>query len=82
MDLPFLFRCRFTDRTAQGVTEADVLVGSPTTQYVGVICTGCHQLHIVNPQTGRLLSEEVDRRGRSTAEDSRSPSPGPGTMRS
>ena len=67
MDLPFLFRCPFTGRTVQGVTEADVLAEGPPTQYVGVICAACQRLHIVSPQTGRLLSEGADRRRQSTS---------------
>ena len=71
MDLPFLFRCPLTGGTAQGVTEADVLAEGPPTHYVGVICTACHRLHIVSPQTGQLLSAEADRHRKTTSQDLR-----------
>jgi len=71
MAMPFLFRCPFTGRTTQGETEADVFIESPPTLYVGVSCQACLRLHIVNPHTGRLLSEEVDRLESDTVQDSR-----------
>ena len=70
MDLPFLFRCPFTGRTAQGVTEADMLAKGPATHCVGVICTACQRLHIVSPQTGQLLCVVADLRRKSTSQDS------------
>jgi len=71
MAIPFLFRCPFTGRTAQGETESDVLSEGPPTFYVGVSCQACLRLHIVNPHTGRLLSEEVDRLESDATHDSR-----------
>ena len=57
----FLFRCPFTGMTVQGETEAKVPTEGQPALYEGVTCLACQRLHIVNPHTGRLLSEEVDR---------------------
>lgn len=61
MATPFLFRCPFTGLTVQGETESEAPAEGQPNLYEGVTRLACQRLHIVNPHTGRLLSEEVDR---------------------
>ena len=61
MATPFLFRCPYTGLTVQGVTEAEPPAEGQPALYEGITCLVCQRFHIVNPHTGRLLSEEVDR---------------------
>jgi hypothetical protein len=60
MAKPFIFRCPTTGQNVQGYSERDEQPPSGQRQYEGVMCLGCQQLHIVNPATGRLMSEEID----------------------
>ena len=57
--MAFLFCCPRTGQNVQGNTEID----SPSNgqrRYEAVHCLACQGVHIVNPDTGRLLSEETD----------------------
>jgi hypothetical protein len=59
MGMPFVFRCLITGQNVRGYSEADAaLEGEPA--YEGVSCLACGRTHIVNPTTGKLLSEETD----------------------
>jgi hypothetical protein len=60
MAKPFIFRCPTTGQNVQGYSERDEQPPSGQRQYEGVLCLACQQLHIVNPATGRLMSEEID----------------------
>src|ERR1700737_463219 len=60
MAKPFIFRCPTTGQNVQSYSERDEPPPSGQRQYEGMMCLACGQLHIVNPATGRLMSEEID----------------------
>ena len=60
MRKPFLFRCPATGLNVQGYSEEEQL-SNGRRRYEGVHCLACRSFHIVNPDTGRLLSEETGR---------------------
>ena len=55
----FLFQCPKTGLMVQGSTAK----AAPGTQeinlYTGVYCNACGSWHLVNPQTGKLVSDET-----------------------
>jgi hypothetical protein len=55
----FLFRCPSTGMLVQGQVAASE---GPSPEYVGMTCLACAAVHLVNPRTGKLVSEEVPRR--------------------
>ena len=60
MGKPFLFCCPITGQTVQGYSEATEPAEDERLYYEGVACMACGRFHIVNPATGKLLSEESD----------------------
>jgi hypothetical protein len=52
----FLFRCPTTGLNVQGHGKAQDL---PTQTYVAQHCPVCGGVHLVNPRTGKLMSEET-----------------------
>jgi hypothetical protein len=60
MGQPFIFRCPTTGQRVQGLSELDDDTSDSRRRYEGVLCLACQKVHIVNPATGRLLSEEAD----------------------
>jgi hypothetical protein len=59
MGKPFVFRCLTTGQNVQGYSEADDASGGEL-RYEGVSCLACGRVHVVNPATGKLLSEETE----------------------
>lgn len=59
MGRPFLYCCPITGQNVQGYSESDDLPDGER-RYEGVHCLACGRLHIVNPTTGKLASEEAD----------------------
>lgn len=57
----FLFRCPDTGMIVQGRTAGDEQADNGRALYMGVQCLACQKLHLVNPKTGRLLSEDIDK---------------------
>ncbi len=55
---PFLFRCPATGLNVQGYSEKEQPPDGQR-RYEGVHCLACQSMHIVNPDTGRLLSDET-----------------------
>jgi hypothetical protein len=56
----FTYRCPATGYRIEGHGPDPAAAGaSPLTTYVAETCPACGGLHIVNPATGRLLSEEA-----------------------
>ena len=60
MGKSFLFCCPITGQTVQGYSEANESPQDERRYYEAVTCVACGRLHIVNPATGKLLSEESD----------------------
>jgi hypothetical protein len=60
MGNPFLFRCPTTGQIVQGISGRDDQSSDGRRFYEGVLCPACAQVHIVNPATGRLMSEEIE----------------------
>ena len=60
MGRPFVFCCPTTGQNVQAISELDDEPPDGTRRYEGVLCLACQKVHIVNPATGRLLSEETD----------------------
>lgn len=52
----FLFRCPSTGMLVQGQVA---ISEGPIPEYVGMTCLACAAVHLVNPRTGKLVSEEV-----------------------
>ena len=50
----FLYRCPNTGLRVQGWISDDGSENGPES-YVGVNCLVCRQLHLVNPDTGKVL---------------------------
>jgi hypothetical protein len=61
MARPFLFCCPVTGMNVQGYSEAKKKPSDGMRHYEGVHCTACRSVHIINPETGRLMSDETDR---------------------
>ncbi len=57
MSSPVLFRCPTTGLMAQALIAEDVPRDADR-QYRPVECIACRGIHLINPATGRLLSEE------------------------
>ncbi len=56
--ITFLYRCPATGYTIQGGLRAQDVRGQT---YVAQTCLACGSIHLVNPASGRLLSEETAR---------------------
>jgi hypothetical protein len=50
-----LFRCPATGMMVQGWHADDGSATDADHAYVGVPCLACKQLHLVNPETGRVV---------------------------
>jgi hypothetical protein len=50
---PFLYRCPNTGRRVQGFIADDP--EADRDEYQSVTCLACAQLHLVNPNTGKVL---------------------------
>jgi len=53
----FLYRCPASGYRVQGFV-ADDPIEKTGHVYEPVTCTACSRIHLVNPRTGKLLSEE------------------------
>jgi len=53
----FVYRCPSTGLNVQGWT-ADEPSDKDSGQYRTVTCTMCRRVHVVNPATGKLMSED------------------------
>ena len=62
--IAFPYRCPTTGYRLEGRRAAPPAAASPMVTYVAEHCVACGGLHIVNPATGRLMSEEWTRPGR------------------
>jgi hypothetical protein len=60
---PFLYRCPNTGYRVQGFVAEGI---SDHQTYLSVTCIMCRQIHLVNPSTGRVVSED-DNTSASTA---------------
>lgn len=58
----FLYRCPFTGYVVEGRYED---TDEPPPSYVAQTCPACRSVHLVNPVTGKLISEERPPRRRS-----------------
>ncbi len=52
----FVFKCPNTHRTVQGYVAEEV--SDDTDAYEWVTCIACHQPHLVNPTTGKVLGAD------------------------
>ena len=59
MGKPFIFCCPATRQNVQAYSEMEEPPNGER-RYEGVHCLACRSVHIVNPATGKLLSEESD----------------------
>jgi hypothetical protein len=59
MQKPVVIRCPVVGLDAQALLEAESSE-SDAVIYRPVACIACGGFHLVNPKTGRLLSEETD----------------------
>jgi hypothetical protein len=60
MARPFLYCCPTTGHNVQGYAESDDPPNGER-RYEAVECIACGYLHMVNPATGKLASEESGR---------------------
>jgi hypothetical protein len=77
----FIYRCPATGYRLEG-RQAAPAAASPIVTYVAEHCVACGGLHIVNPATGRLMSEERTRpapglAAQATARGGQPPGPAP-----
>jgi hypothetical protein len=56
---PFIYRCPATGLSVQGWIADDPSEGEAET-YEAVTCTACTRVHLVNPETGRVLGTGED----------------------
>lgn len=56
---PFLYRCPFTSFLVQGFSAENEMSDGQTRRYEAVDCPACGSMHLVNPTTGKLMSEEA-----------------------
>lgn len=61
MAKPFLFCCPMTGQNVQALPEFNDEPSDGRRLYQGVLCSACQRVHIVNPLSGRLMSEEFER---------------------
>jgi hypothetical protein len=61
----FMYRCPQTGYRVQGFVAEDTSEDSHV--YEPVTCPVCHQIHHVNPHTGVVLGEKLNRAGSVTA---------------
>ena len=54
-----LFRCPTTAFMVHGQLQAKEQPRNGMRHYEGVHCTACRSVHLVNPASGRLISEET-----------------------
>ena len=54
----FIYRCPATGFNVQGEHDSGAL---PVPAYVLQDCLACRSFHLVDPQTGRLMADEVPR---------------------
>ena len=54
----FIFRCPATGYSVQGEYDSG---GQPLPSYVSQNCIACRSVHLVNPENGKLMAEEVRR---------------------
>ena len=57
---PFLFRCPTTAMFVQGYSIPDEHGDDRIRFYRAIDCLACGGLHLVNPATGKLMSEEAE----------------------
>lgn len=56
----FVFRCPLTGYNVQG--RVDVAIHDlPERSYHATDCAACRSVHLINPRTGKLMSEETTR---------------------
>jgi hypothetical protein len=55
---PFLYRCPNTGYRVQGFIAEDV--SDEAEDYRAITCLACHQVHLVNPASGKVLGYEDD----------------------
>jgi len=53
-----VFRCPALGVSVQGWISDDGKSGSES-EFIGVACTACRQVHLVNAATGRVLGDET-----------------------
>jgi hypothetical protein len=56
----FSFRCTTTGRRVEARTAFDEQRSDGTRRYEAVHCVACNRIHIINPATGRSMSDEAD----------------------
>jgi hypothetical protein len=54
----FIYRCPNTGDRVQGFSAEDISEDQRTCE--PVTCPSCHQLHLVNPATGKVLDKVLD----------------------
>ena len=55
----FLFQCPKTGLMVQGSTGKATPGPQEVNLYTGIYCNACGSWHLVNPQTGKLVSNEA-----------------------
>jgi hypothetical protein len=58
MGKAFLFKCPATGLSVQGYDEEDGLPANGQNRYTLIECLACRGLHLINPETGKLLSDD------------------------
>ena len=56
---PVLFRWPATGMQVQGWCADDATASGARDVYIGIQCLACDQVHLVNPETGRVLGRRV-----------------------
>ena len=54
----FIYRCPNTGLRIQALTAEEITEGEHT--YEAVTCIMCRQVHLVNPDTGKVLGEDTE----------------------
>jgi len=52
----FIYRCPQSNLNVQGSVDNEE---AKDKQYVSQVCLSCGRVHMVNPRTGKLMSEEI-----------------------
>ena len=56
----FVFRCPLTGYNVQGRVDT-MTEDLPERSYMATDCVACRSMHLINPRTGKLMSEETER---------------------